>query len=81
LVYGKMLTDHGMPYLEKTTLAIGVSFLGLLLLSDFRDEYFKERFKFFDNEKFIIRFASYLAVFFLIIIFGVVSNKFIYFQF
>lgn len=81
LVFKKMVISHGMPYLDNTTLAIGMSALGLLLASDFCEEYQIKHLRFFTNPKFIVRFGSYLSVFFLIIIFGVVSNQFIYFRF
>lgn len=81
LVFKKMLTDHGMPYLDLTTLVIGLSALGLLLVSDFCEEFLDKRVTLFNSSNFVVRFGSYLSVFFLIIIYGVVSNQFIYFRF
>lgn len=80
-IFAKMVSDIGLPYLDLNTLAVGVAMLGILLLSDFRDEFFPGRFKVFNNRYIVVRFGSYLAIFLLIILFGVVSGQFIYFKF
>lgn len=80
-IFGKLFTDHRMPFLDVPTLGLVAFGLGLLLLSDFRDEYFPTRMRFFENRYFAVRFASYLFVLLVVIFFGVVNNRFIYFNF
>jgi D-alanyl-lipoteichoic acid acyltransferase DltB (MBOAT superfamily) len=80
-VFGKIATNHGAPYIDMPTLAIGLPFLAILLLSDFRDEFHPQRFLLFNNRRFGIRFLSYLFIFIATIFFGVVSDEFIYFKF
>lgn len=80
-IYKKMATDIGMPFLDKTTLLIGFCGLAIVMLADFREEYFNDRIKFFDNKSFAVRFLLCLLAFFTILVFGVVSNQFIYFKF
>jgi alginate O-acetyltransferase complex protein AlgI len=72
----------GSPYLDLTTLSY--SFMGILimLLKDFKDEYFPGRLSFFSNRKAWIRYSAYLSIIFIILLFGVFKgNSFIYFQF
>jgi D-alanyl-lipoteichoic acid acyltransferase DltB (MBOAT superfamily) len=80
-VFTKIATEGGMPYLDVSTLALAALGIGLLLLSDFRDEFFPGKFELFENKYFPVRFLSCLAVFFMIIFLGVSSDAFIYFQF
>lgn len=82
MVYRKIFTDQGNPYLDLTTLAY--SFLGLLLilLNDFKSEFYPGRISFFNNRKVWVRYTAYLSVLFIIILLGVFQgNSFIYFQF
>ena len=81
-IYKKIIFDSGSLFIDKTTLAY--SFIGLLMLffSEFRDEYFPEKYLCFNNKNIAIRYASYLCVTFLIILIGVLNGgQFIYFQF
>nr|WP_223845514.1 MBOAT family O-acyltransferase [Flavobacterium selenitireducens] len=80
-VFAKLVSDHGNPYVDFSNLTIGLGFLALLMLSDFRDEFLPGKFRIFDNRSFAVRFLAYLAIFFCIVIFGVVSDQFIYFNF
>jgi hypothetical protein len=56
--------------------------LGLLMLSDFRDEFLPGRWLVFENRKVVVRYSSYLAILFLVLYLGVFNgSRFIYFQF
>ncbi len=81
VVFKKIITDGGLLPTTYSDLFIGIVFLSILMLSDFRDEFFPDKVKLFNNNNFIIRFFAYVFVFLAIIFFGVVSNQFIYFKF
>jgi alginate O-acetyltransferase complex protein AlgI len=82
VVYRKIFTELGSPYLDMTTLTYSLSGLLLIMLKDFKDEFYPGRFSIFSNQKAWIRYSAYLAIIFIIILFGVFEgNRFIYFQF
>lgn len=81
LIFKKMATDFSRPYLDIATLSIALPALGMVMLSDFRDEFYPGRYRIFDNDRFMVRFIAYLLVFFMIIILGVVKGQFIYFKY
>jgi D-alanyl-lipoteichoic acid acyltransferase DltB (MBOAT superfamily) len=82
LVIRKIFTSAGIPYLDLTTLTYVFSGLLLVFLKDFRDEFYPDKLVLMNNQSFLIRSLSYLAILFLIILFGVYgTNQFIYFQF
>ncbi len=59
-------------------------FLGvvILLLKDFRDEYFSTRFKLFDSHLAVVRWSSYVVIMVMILLMGVFSaDQFIYANF
>ncbi len=80
-IFLKMFTDLEKPYLDVPTLGLAIATLSMVLLSDFRDEFFPGRFKIFHNRYFAVRFSSYVIIFFMIIFLGVVKGQFIYFKF
>ena len=54
----------------------------ILFFKDLRDEFFPNKLKCFESKYIAIRFASYLLICFLILLFGVLDGgQFIYFQF
>ena len=82
LIYRKIITEHGSLYIDMTTM--GYFFVGLIILvfKDFSDEYFPDKFLFFENRNILIRYGSYLFIVFSILLIGVLdSSQFIYFQF
>jgi D-alanyl-lipoteichoic acid acyltransferase DltB (MBOAT superfamily) len=82
LIYQKIFTAAGPLYIEKTTLIYSLMGVLMLFLKDFTDEYFHGRFEFFANSSIYVRFASYIAVIFIILLTGVLNGgQFIYFQF
>ena len=82
LVFEKIIFDRGPLYLDLTTMAY--SFLGIVILlaSDFREEYYPERIRLFNNSNVVVRFGSYLSVALMILWIGILNGgQFIYFQF
>jgi len=83
MVYSKIFSGiiH-IPYRDGYTMMY--SFIGftILILKEFRDEYYPDHFLLFENKNVIIRWLSYYAVIFMILYFGVFGQeKFIYFQY
>jgi len=81
-VFNRIFTEMGAPYLDLTTLAFSLFGLSIVLLKDFKDEFYPGRISFFHNRIIWIRYSSYLAILFIIILFGIFEgSSFIYFQF
>ncbi|MGB3974424.1 MAG: MBOAT family O-acyltransferase [Peptococcia bacterium] len=79
----KIATSRGSLFIESPSMMI-YSFLGLfiLFLVEFKKEYYKGKFSFFNNEKWIIRALSCCFLIITILLFGVFDGgQFIYFQF
>lgn len=82
MVYRKIFSPLGSPYLDLTTLVYSAAGIFILLLVDFKNEFYAGKVIFFNNRRIWIRYASYLGVIFVILILGVFEgNSFIYFQF
>jgi D-alanyl-lipoteichoic acid acyltransferase DltB (MBOAT superfamily) len=82
MVYKKIFTEYGSPYLDLTTLAYSAMGVLLLLFKDFKDEFYPGKFSLFSNQRVWIRYCSYLSILFIILVFGVFEGvSFIYFQF
>jgi len=79
---GKIFSDSGSLFLDQPTLGYLIIGLAPLVISEFRDEFFPQRFLLYDNKRIAIRWASYLATALLILLIGVFDGgQFIYFQF
>ena len=82
LVLKRIVSSRGGLYLDMTNLLYAFFGLGILLLSEFRDEFFPGKLLVFENKIILVRYTAYLGVFFFILYFGVFNgNRFIYFQF
>lgn len=82
VIFNKILTPGGSLYVDITNLMYALLGLGLLLASDFRDEFLPGRLPVFDNSQIVVRYSSYLATLFLVLYLGVFNgSRFIYFQF
>ena len=80
--FKKILWDKSPAYLDKTTLAYASIGIIMLMLSEFRDEFFPGRFLFFNNKNIIVRWLSYIFVLIILFVFGVFrGSNFIYFNF
>jgi alginate O-acetyltransferase complex protein AlgI len=78
----KIFTNTQPLFINKTTLFYMFLGIGFLFLSEFRDEYFPDRFKLFQSNNIYIRWGAYLTILFLIIMIGVFNGaQFIYFKF
>ncbi|WP_276091069.1 MBOAT family O-acyltransferase [Pedobacter sp. JY14-1] len=83
-ILNKIFTQHGAPFLgDNKTLLYGILFLGLLLASEFVQEFKLKWFGgFFSVHQVTIRRLSYIGIVLIIMLFGVLDNsQFIYFQF
>lgn len=82
LVFKKILFERGPLFLDLTTWAYSFVGITILLLSDFREEYFPGKIRFFNSGNIIVRFGSYLCIALMILWIGVLNGgQFIYFQF
>ncbi len=82
LVFDKIIFERGSLFLDKSTLAYASIGVFMLLLSDFRDEYFSKKMLLFNNKYFVIRLGSYMCVALLILWIGILNGgQFIYFKF
>jgi len=81
LVIGKIFSSAGMPYLDLHTLLYSFVFGGIMLLKDFRDEFFPNKFPVFESKKKAVRIVSYYLLIFFILEYGANGQSFIYFQF
>jgi D-alanyl-lipoteichoic acid acyltransferase DltB (MBOAT superfamily) len=82
MVYRKIFSEHGFPYLDLTTLVYSIIGIFVLILKDFKDEFYPGRLSFLNNKSVYIRYSTYLSIIFIIILFGVFDGiAFIYFQF
>lgn len=81
-VIRKIFTEHGSLFIDFNTLFHGLLMLSVLLLKDFRDEFFPSNIKLFESKSIVVRYGSYLFIVFLILSMGVLDGgQFIYFQF
>lgn len=81
-VLGKIFTDRGNLFADKTTITYSIAFVLTLFLKDFVDEFIPNKIKLFNSKYVVLRFITYLFILFAILLFGVLdSNQFIYFQF
>ncbi len=82
LVFQKIFTDTQHLFIDGSTLVYSLIGIVLLFLSEFRDEYFPDKFKLFENDNIVVRWVAYLFISLLIIMIGVFNGgQFIYFQF
>lgn len=82
MVIGKIFTNSGGLYVESKVLVYGIMMTIILFIKDFFDEFLPNKKLFLDSKYFVIRFLSYMAILFFILLFGVLdSSQFIYFQF
>ncbi|MEG1794208.1 MAG: MBOAT family O-acyltransferase [Rikenellaceae bacterium] len=82
-VFSKIIELDGSIFIDTITFAyLAIFSMAILFFKDFRDEFFPKRWLLFENKNIVIRYASYIAVVVLILLFGVFdSSQFIYFQF
>lgn len=82
MVFQKIATQHGAPYLDITTLFFALLGLGIVLAKDINEEFFHNKYGLLSSQHYALRCCGYLLLAFSIILFGVFSGgSFIYFQF
>jgi alginate O-acetyltransferase complex protein AlgI len=82
-IISKIFSSRGPIFIDYLTPFIYcIGGILMLILSDFRDEYFPSKFLFFENKHLLIRLMSYFVIIILILIVGVFdTGQFIYFKF
>ena len=83
LIIKKIFSEPGKVFIENPSMMI-FSFLGIIMLLfvELKQEFYKGKFSFFNNEKWIIRNVSYVSLVIIILLMGVFDGgQFIYFQF
>ena len=74
--------DFGVPYIHPTTLLFFAIGFVILLIKDFRNEFYPNRYFLMDSRHKFVRILSYSALVSVIMVAGVLNGgQFIYFQF
>lgn len=82
LAFKKFFFDSGEIYIDKVNLGYAIVGIVFVVLSEFRDEFFPDRFLLFNNKNIFIRWIAYFMVLILILLIGVFKgSEFIYFKF
>ena len=80
-IVGKMLTDHGAPFVDNSVFVYGFTALFILLFKDFRDN-FNWNIHFMHSKYTVVRYMSTVALIVYVVLFGAYAGgQFIYFQF
>jgi len=80
-IVGKIFTDHGAPFVDKSVFIYGFTALFILIFKDTKDE-FNWKVNFMHSKHTVVRYLSTVALIVYILLFGSFANgQFIYFQF
>lgn len=80
-IVGKIFTDHGAAFVDKSVFIYGFTALFILIFKDTKDE-FKWKVNFMHSKHTVVRYLSTVALIVYILLFGSFANgQFIYFQF
>ena len=80
-IVGKIFTDHGAPFVDKSVFVYGFTALFILIFKDTKDE-FKWKVNFMHSKHTVVRYISTAALVVYVLLFGSFANgQFIYFQF
>ena len=80
----KIISLHGPLFTSSDPALVPYCLFAIasLLIIEYKDEYYVDKFSFFDNRSIIVRFTSYIFTILLILMLGVFDgSQFIYFQF
>ncbi len=78
----RILSNSDPLYINQRILIKSLLVIILILLTEFRDEYYPNKWLLFENKKGYIRWISYYSIILIILFFGVFNqDDFIYFQF
>lgn len=81
-VFKKIFTEPGRPFIDADTMIYALVFAILVFVMDFVEEHFSGKIKLMNSRYNIVRWASYVALVVMVLLFGVLdSGSFIYFQF
>jgi len=83
LVYSRILEFNGPVYIGHVTpFLYSILGISMIILTDFRDEYFPSKLPVFENRYFLIRILAYVSLILLIMTIGIFDDgQFIYFKF
>lgn len=82
LVIRKIFTSRGSLFTDAYSMVYGFGFMALLFVVDFLEEFFSGRVKLLNNKHIVVRWATYVAMIMIVLMFGVLDGgSFIYFQF
>lgn len=82
LVFRKIFTEPGNLFIDADTMVYAFVFVVLIFIVDFVEEYFNGKIKLMSNRHAEVRWASYIIMVSMILLFGVLDGgSFIYFQF
>ena len=80
-IVGKIFTDYGAPFVDKSVFAYGLTALAILIFKDTKDE-FNWKVNFMHSKHAVVRYISTAALIVYVLLFGSFANgQFIYFQF
>ena len=80
-IVGKIFTDHGAPFVDKSVFVYGFSALFILIFKDTKDE-FNWKVNFMHSKHIVVRYISTAVFIVYVFLFGSFANgQFIYFQF
>lgn len=81
-IFKKIFTEPGMPFVDADTMVYALIFAFLVSVVDFMEEHFSGKVKLMNSRYTIVRWATYIALVVMVLIFGVLDGgSFIYFQF
>lgn len=81
-IFQKIFTEPGMPFVDADTMVYALMFAFLVFVVDFMEEYFSGKVKLMNSRYTIVRWATYVALVVMVLLFGVLDGgSFIYFQF
>ncbi len=80
-IIGKILTDHGAPFVDKSVFVYGLIALFILIFKETKDN-FNWNIHFMHSKHTVVRYISTVALIVYVLLFGSYANgQFIYFQF
>jgi D-alanyl-lipoteichoic acid acyltransferase DltB (MBOAT superfamily) len=78
----KLVEMKGTLFIDNSTMIYGAIGIFILFFVEFKKEFYKGKFSFFENENWFVRNLSYTTIIILIVLMGVFDGgQFIYFQF
>ena len=78
-IFRKIFTEPGSPFIDADTMVYALMFAMMVIVIDFMDEYFNGKVKLLSSRYTVVRWATYVALVVMILLFGVLDGgSFIY---